>query len=174
MSTCIFYRSERRSSELVGLLLLAFVWCSGLCIGYSLYLHTADLFYSLMCTAPLVRVSIVGLIFVVYLPFLASVLALCCYADPVIYIIAFLKSLIYAFCACHIVVTFSSAGWIVRFLLLFSDASLMIPLFWFWCRRICFKQRLLMQDSLFYLSISLVVTIVDYFVIARFTQMLFL
>ena len=166
-------RDIRCPVEFQGLLLLTLSWSLGACIGYLLSLHSSEVYISLMYNAPLVRVSIVGLLFVAFLPLLLSIWAVYCSVDFLIYILAFLKSFSFVFAGCCVYSAYANAGWLIDWFLLFSTSISAIPLFWFWCRSFVWGKRFLKRDCIFCIGITIAVAGLDYFTISRFLQSLF-
>ena len=115
--------------------LLAACFSGGLLAGLYLYSHITYT-SSLMCMLPTERVSIVGLLTVLFLPLLISSLAALFSIKSIILLVAFFKGLTFCCCSAHIIAAFGDAGWLLRWLLMFSDSLMLIPLVWFWNRNI--------------------------------------
>lgn len=123
-------RSLQRKWEIV---FLAFCFSMGLVFG-TLSFYRADLSSSLMHGAISGSVSIVHLLSVILLPFLLSALAVFFSKPKLIFAIAFLKAFNFAFISAGVFAAFGCGGWLVRWLLMFSDC-LTMPLLWlYWLR----------------------------------------
>ena len=99
---------------------LIFLWCIGFACGANLARRTGN-FVSLMRACCESRVSIVGLVTVPFLPFLFSAVAVYLSSLPLLYLTAFFKTFSFGFCIFAVTRSFGSAGWLIRFLLLFTD-----------------------------------------------------
>lgn len=152
---------------------LAAFLCAGFLLGFLLFLHTTNNFTSLMCSAPFERVSIVGVVCVVAVPFLFSVIAVHFSALIMLFPIAFLEGITFSYCACHVVQAFSDAGWLVRCLLMFSDSAMLIPLFWFMCRNISGKSEAFKQEILVCGFCAVAIGLLDFFMVSPFLVTLF-
>ena len=95
-----------------------------------------DFSVSLMRGAMAGSVSIVSLLCVLLLPLLFSALAVYFSKPRLLYCIAFVKAFAFAFVSAAITSGFASAGWLARWLLMFSDC-LSLPLLWmYWLRHV--------------------------------------
>ncbi len=115
--------------------LLAFAFAAGLAAGSILYLSAEFKSVSWMRGAADSPVSIVGLLGVILLPFLFSAAAVFLNRDWLLIPIAFLKALSFVQVSLGISQAYGSAGWLMRFLLMFADSISLPVLVYFW---ICF------------------------------------
>ncbi len=111
--------------------LLAFFWSLGLASGILFAAASGETFFLLVRTAASRRVSIVGLVASCYLPFLLSAFAVFIGKQKLLYPIVFLKALLFSWCAIASSAAFSSAGWLVRPMLQFTDILTVPVLCWF-------------------------------------------
>jgi hypothetical protein len=123
-------------------------------------------------TAGMPRISFWGLCVVLLIPLFVSFAAF--YFDVPILIlpIAFFKAFIFGFCSSIIVFAYGDAGWLVRFLLLFSDSAMLIVLCWYWLTHLNGERFRLKQDTFLCLCIALAIGIMDYMYISPFTASL--
>lgn len=127
-----FFAELRRKTNV---LILAACFLAGLILGIRMS-HRAEFSFSLMHGALDRAVSIVHLLSVLLLPILFSALAVYFSKPRLLYGIAFLKAFVFAFVSAGVSAGFGNAGWLVRWLLMFSD-SLSLPLLWlYWLRHI--------------------------------------
>lgn len=127
-----FFAALRRE---VNVLLLAACFSAGLILGIRMSCE-ADFPLSLMRGAMTSTVSIVRLLSVLLLPVLISALAVYFSKPQFLYGIAFLKAFLFAFVSAGITAGFGSAGWLARWMLMFSDC-LCLPLLWlYWLRHL--------------------------------------
>ncbi len=117
-------------------LLLAFCWCSGLFCGIFAFLNWGIENISWMRSAPYGAVSIVSLVEITLIPFLISALAVCFSMAWVIYPVCFCKAVLLSFVSMGVMQAFADAGWLMRWLLLFSDLLGAPLLYGFWLRHL--------------------------------------
>ena len=151
--------------------MLVLSWSLGQILAIILASISGDSFFTLMRMAVSTRVSIVGLFAMSYLPFLFSAFAVYICKPKLLYLIVFLKALLFVFCSLSCVAVFPSAAWLVRILLLFSDSLLLPVLCWFSIRHISgygnLKNDFSLCTAFFILAASL-----DYCVVSPFLVML--
>ena len=156
----------RRNANMV---ILAACFLAGFVLGIRMS-HGAELSVSLMRSALYGTVSIVGLLAVLLLPFLFSALAVYFSKSQLLYGIAFLKAFLFAFIATAVSSVFGNAGWLARFLILFSD-SLNLPLLWlYWLRHIPGKRAYQAADAMVLACCICLVGIADYILIMPLLQ----
>ena len=148
--------SGRRSCKMV----LTLMWClgfvSGLCIA-----ACADNLASLMRACCDAGVSIVGLFFVPFLPFLISAVAVYCHAPLIILLTGLCKSFLLGLCICVVQSGFSQGGLLICFLLLFTDILTAPALFWFQMRYLQGLRKGIVRDSILALMWFFAVSAVD-------------
>ena len=148
--------------------LLACVWCCGLALGIYVFWNAGDSSASLMRMAANSPVSIVSLLSVLIFPFLASAAAVLLYKPWLLLAAAFVKAYALAFLSLAVICAFSSAGWLVRLLLMFSQ-FLSVPLLcWFWIHYI--SGRIRPAPAVLFLMAALIMLIgsVDYCIVSPF------
>lgn len=147
---------------------LACSWLSGLVCGILVSLSAGSLLVSLMRSTLYVPVSIVGLLCVTILPFLFSALAVFLSRPGLLLPICFAKAFLLAFVSVGILRAFGSAGWLLRWLLLFGDCASVPVLYWFWLRYISGNRPLCGWEAISMLSLGLLIGSVNYSVISPF------
>lgn len=152
---------------------LAFSWVFGVSLGLLYASHMHEDFSSMMRTAISSRVSIVGLLIILLLPYVSSVGAVF-FHPALVYLFAAGKGMCFSFCVYLIMVQFPSTGWLLCRLLLFSEFSVMVPMLLLWIRLLEDGQQSLKHDSLLYLIVALTIGILDYCIISPFTVNLML
>ena len=136
------------------IILLAFIWVIGLHCGVSLFHFIQASPFPLMHGVNVSSVSIVSLLSVSLLPFLFSFFSVYIRSFPFLVLLCYIKGCLFAFVSMGIWISFDSAGWLIRLLVMFSDLYCLIPLWWFWIR--CTE-----EDTFFnWFSVSSVVTAV--------------
>jgi len=113
---------------------LAFVWLLGLNCGIALFRMSQTTSFSLMHGVFDCSVSIVGLLSVSLLPFLFSAFAVYIRSYLFLVVLCFIKSCLFAFVSMGLICTYTSAGWLIRLLMMFSDICSLVPLWWCWIR----------------------------------------
>lgn len=114
--------------------LLAFLMLLGFLCGAFFTVDPLPASVSLMRTAASSRVSIVGLMTVLLLPFLISAFAVYTSSPFLLFPVCWLKAFFFSYSAGMISLAFGNAGWLVRWLLLFSS-GLSLPLLIWFCMR---------------------------------------
>ena len=152
-------------------IILAFCWCAGLLTGCYFANCAGNIHYSMMRRATSCSVSIAGLV-VVLLPFLFSAFAVYWNRPSLMYIVCFLKAWSFTLAAYGILNAFGSAGWLVRFLVQFSDILLLCPLCWFFLRHIRGNSAQWKRDLWICSAAAAAVCSIDYCVVSRFLVML--
>ncbi len=114
--------------------MLAVFWIFGTICGIFLFLYAGTPVFSLMRRMPLASVSIVSLLGIGLIPFLFTAYAVYVSKRRLIFLICFCKACLYAFIAAGIYAVFSSAGWLMYGLLLFSGGILCADLYFLWLR----------------------------------------
>jgi hypothetical protein len=152
--------------------LLVVAWGGGCLLGILCGMNAGDTYFSLMRGAVRCSVSIVGLAFSVYLPFLLSAFAVYWNRPSLMYIVCVLKAWSFTLAAYGILNAFGSAGWLVRFLVQFSDILLLCPLCWFFLRHIRGNSAQWKRDLWICSAAAAAVCSIDYCVVSRFLVML--
>lgn len=105
-----------------GRLFLAFSWVLGLGFGGLVFRSGGETAVSLMRLALYEQVSIVSLFFSALLPFLFSAFAVYLHCPWLLMVICFFRAFLYSYFLCSLFAAFGSAGWLLRWLLLFTDS----------------------------------------------------
>ena len=117
-------------------LLLAFCWMAGLVSGSRAFLSAGDTLDSVMRGALIGSVSIVGLLCAALFPFLLSAFAVFISEPWLLLPVSFGDAFVFSFVSLGVTQCAGSAGWLIRWLLVFS-ASLLSPLLYlYWLRHL--------------------------------------
>lgn len=147
---------------------LALSWLSGFFFGSLIFYITGSSFSSLMRGVIYGSVSIVGLMSVSVLPFLISAFAVYISKPSLLLIVSFGKAFLFSFVSLGIMDGFASTGWLIRWLLMFSDLISLPVLYWFWNRHISGDIPFSAAESLLVLSLCILVGSVDYCYVSPF------
>lgn len=150
-----------------------FAWLFGLLSGCFTGLLSVPYAFSLMRSAVLQPVSIVGLLFALFFPLLISYFAFLCEKPIVTWIVSFLKMFAFGYCGILIGQYYDSAAWMLRLLLLFSDGIYLLVLFLLWFRHSDGCLRSLSRDFFITAVAGAVIVIVDISVVSPFLVELF-
>lgn len=150
------------------IVLLALFWCVGLFFGIYTACSFNDAFVPLMRAAVQCRVSIVGLLLILFLPFLFAAFAVYFSQPWLLLVIGFVKAFSFGFCCFAAQSCFGSAGWLVRLLLLFSDSCMLPVLCWFCVRHISGDLMAIRKDLILALALAIVVGSIDYYWVSPF------
>ena len=156
------------SMQNVTVLLLVLFWFTGLILGIALSRLYGPYLSSLMYSAILQPISIVGLLICIYFPFLISAFAISTGRLFAIYCFCFLKALSFGFTASGISMCWGSAGWLIRSLFMFSDKCFLVVLFWFWLQNICGNRQKNLSSLGICYFLSAVISLLDYFAISPY------
>lgn len=154
--------------------ILAFSWVCGLSFGLFLASRMHGDYSSLMRTVITNRVSIVGLLIILLFPFILSVVAIHFSRTGFLYLLSAGKGICFSFCVYLIMAEFSSSGWLLCRLLLFSELCILPPLFYLWIKCIEGGKQTIKLSAGFYPLIAVVAAVLDYFLISPFTVTLML
>lgn len=129
----LFHQSVQNSTSFrrFSRILLVFTVFGGLLLGVFLTSYAAEDYFLLMRRAAGSPVSIVGLFANILLPFLLAAYTVSISKPVLLYAVCFCKAALFAFCFCGVQRSFGSAGWLVWFLMQFSDLCMLPVLFWF-------------------------------------------
>lgn len=149
--------------------LISFFMFLGLLCGIFLAVNSDPFISSMMRTAPFGSVSIVGLFTVLFLPFLLAAFAVFISSTWLLFPLCFVRLLSFAYSAKIAILAFGDAGWLVRWLLMFSSAML-LPLFVWFCMRHGDgeKRENLWMDFAICAVLILVIGSLDYHIISPF------
>lgn len=152
--------------------MLCLTWCIGLLTGIFFVEEISYNLFPLMRSAVSSRMSIVGLFLALIIPFLLSAFCIHFFHPLLTLIICFFKAYLFSVCAYGIVLSFANAGWLLRFLLLFSDSYANVFLLRFWIKNIAGKSSVFKADLFYYFSSSILIVCVDCLIIAPFINSL--
>ena len=141
---------------------LALFWFTGLILGITCSLAADESVFALMRLAPRCQVSIVGLFAVMLLPFLFTAVAVWFHKPWLILPIACFKAVSFGYSNLVTVLSFGSAGWLVRILLLFSDICTLPVLCWLWLRYIPGNRSLKHSDLAVCIVAILIIGCIDH------------
>ena len=146
--------------------ILACSWTFGLVFGFCAV--TAGSFSPAIYHAADLTPSFFSIISVLLLPVIISLLALYAGWRWVIFPLAFLKALSFAYVGWSVVISFGSAGWLIRLLLMFSDCAAVPLLWWFWNKALTSEFDALVPAAVAAVLTILGIGIMDYGVISPF------
>ena len=148
-------------------LFLALFWVMGLLVGGLVFRYSGSKFVSQMHLAVSSQPSIFPLLMSALLPFLLSAYAVYIGLPRLLYGICFLKAFGLGYLSHSVVYAFRSAGWLVRWLFLFTDISAAAVLYCFCHRRISGIRKLSSGSFSAYAGALFAVGFFDYSVISR-------
>ena len=142
---------------------LACSWIAGLFLGIFIS-GKVSLDLDILAVAFQNRSSII-LMTVMLLPVVASVFVQYAQQLWMLPLVAFLKSFSFAYVSRIIFIHFGSAGWLIQFLVMFSDCILLPVLWWFWCRLLQDKQRSSISLAVLMIFLTIIITVFEDFFI---------
>ena len=150
---------------------LAFLWISCLLLGIYVASNDPNIL-SLMHIVPNCDVSIVGLGIVLILPVLFSIVGLLYQRSGVMYFIAAAKAFMSGYILYGVVYCYAGAGWLVRFLLLFSDNGATVLFLWMLFSHINGRKNTFWTDAAVCLFAAILIGITDYLFVSPFLRSL--
>lgn len=151
-----------------GRFFLAFVWLGGLVCGILLSLSAGQTYISWMRGMPLAPVSIVGLLLVSCLPFLCSALAVLFGKAILVLPVCFGKAVLFAFVSFGVLQSSASGGWLLRWLVMFTDVALMPVLYFFWLRCLVGDRRIRFGHIFLLVAVVFLIAVVDCSIVSPF------
>ena len=152
------------------LTLICICWVAGLISGCLITVPSepdaSGAIFSLVQSRP----SLLQLCGLRLLPVIA--LALCVKLRPVALFVIWGKGMLFGFCLSDIARTFSTAGWLVQSLLLFSDFVAIVVFLWFGIRNIGSKKQTMYFDAIFCLNSVSIACVIDYKAVSPYLMML--
>ncbi len=147
--------------------LLSGSWLVGLISGIA-YSYCSVNFVSLMRSAAYSTVSIVGVGAVLILPFLLSAFAVLISLRWLLIPLAYAKAFLFGACASAVGLSFGSAGWIIRMLLLFSGWTELPVFYWLWLRCLDGDRGSMTREFSVVLILLIAIGSIGYWIIAPF------
>lgn len=166
--TRFFTSFIRLDSYSLSTYMLAFFFSAGLICGTYFFFRTDSIVISLMRVIPDGSVSIISLYLILFLPFLVSLVS--CILDSVlVFPICFCRAFLFSYIHSGFVLCFPSTGWLMRWLVLFSDGMGLAVLYLFWQRQL--RNR---KDGISLLcltaSVLLLIGLFDFYIILPYYE----
>lgn len=111
---------------------LALFWCAGLVCGFVAFSGSSIITSDILRLAAAEKPAIWRFLSVLLLPFLFSALAVYLSKPQFLPMIAFFKAFLLMFVSIYVYSGFGTAGWLIRFLLMFSDLISVSLLYCYW------------------------------------------
>lgn len=141
---------------------LALSFLAGLVSGILVFFVAGESILSLMRSALYCPVSIVGLLCVTALPFLFSAIAVFLSEPWLMGPISFGKAFFFSLLSLGTMAGFGSAGWLVRWLLMFSDLMGLPLLYLYWQRHVSGMQAFSLMEAFVFASLFVLIGSIDY------------
>lgn len=148
--------------------LLALCWVSSILLGIALSVVLADYAIVLIQSLVLKRVSIIGLLLVLFLPISMRLIAKPLSAHWIIYVATALRGISFGFCLFLLLISYSDSAWLLVFFLMFSGIGIQIPVFLISIRCLCGSFTYWRRNAFFCLSFAILLGVIDYCVISPF------
>ena len=148
-------------------------WSAGILAGFGLFLIYGPSFSFQMRSAVTQPVSIIGLLFSIFLPLLCTYISVLINRPFFLLSICFIKAASFGFTLFGITEIYGTASWLFCILFTFSDIFFLFVLFLLWLRYPdCYDSKSRCPFC-FSVMIGLLIVFVDYFVITPFLCGLF-
>ncbi len=151
--------------------MICICWIIGLFLGMFTSVGADDYLFLMMRGGVCSSVSIPGLL-IFALPFLITALAVYFSQFWLICLVVLCKAFSFGFSACAITVVFSSAAWLVRFLLMFGDALALPILMWLWLRHGSKPDKGFLSEITVCTVAVLLLGVLDFCIVSPFGAML--
>lgn len=149
-----------------GRFILAFFWVTGLLCGIFAFRRVGSDLVPLMRRAAYAPVSIVGILCAATLPFLLSAFAVFLSRPVWILPICFGKAFCFSLISMGILQAYGSAGWLIRYLLLFGNCASAPILYWLWLQYFRKYRSTPLWEGTLAFSLALLLGSINYRVIA--------
>lgn len=153
-------------------LLISVAWILGLISGCLLIEYSSDVFAHIFHSAPYASPSAFSSFFVLIVPFLLSFVFIKFSKPAICLLLIFIKALSFSCCSCGIIIAYASAGWLVRFLLLFADSCITAMLLWFMIRNVAEERGSLFTDTLLSVFFTFLICCFDAFAVSPYLMLL--
>ena len=147
---------------------LAISWFLGIALGCLAAETARSVLVDLIRRCVGAEQSIIGVLTVTALPFLLSAFAVSFSKPWLLLFISTCKAFSFSFCAWGICLAFGQSGWLVLFLLLFSDVLLVPLLYFYWLRHIRGDQGPDVWELPVLLAAAITVAFIDHQFVAPF------
>lgn len=170
MGICISLFGQRKKCRIVPLLL---IWAISSVLGVFFAYSTRNELIPMIRYSVTQPVSLSGTLVVGVLPLFIGFMAVLCSEHWLLPVIGAWKAFAFSYSACGISLAYGAAGWLIRGLLLFSDA-LLIPALCVFCIRYGSGNRAQLKLEWYaWLLLVAVVGCLDYLVVSPFLVSLF-
>ncbi len=135
-----FQINAKRNSGRASTRMLAFFFSAGILSGSYFSFRIGSIFTSVMHSTMDRSVSIVSLLLTLFLPFLLS-WASCILDSVILFPICFCRGFLFSYIQTGFILCFPDTGWLLRWLVLFSDAAGLAVQYLFWLRCVAGRGR---------------------------------
>lgn len=143
--------------------MLAFFFLAGILCGSYFSFRTGSVSILLMRGISKGSVSIVSLLLALFLPFLLS-FASCVLDSVLLFPICFCRGFLFSYIQTGFILSFPSSGWLLRWLVLFSDGTSQAVLYLFWRQSIV--KKLVGRESLVpFVCLLVLIGLFDFYII---------
>lgn len=143
---------------------IALVWLSGLLFGAYILCKTD--YITLIDSLVFSRISIVGLCLSLIIPLLLSYILIRHQRLYFIFPVVFFKAITFFCCYGSLWIIYQNAGWLICWMVMFSDFFLVILLLFLWYRAATGKKHSYSFNILVYIVIPFTIVCIDYFYIS--------
>ena len=159
-----FFSAMDRHSSSFRYVWLSTCWVAGLIAGSVSFIQNADPILPLMRISSFGDVSIVCFCRLLALPPLLSMLSMG--IPALLYAIAFGRAFLFSYSSMVLLVSYGTAGWLVRLLVGFSGLFSCPILYRLWLRGLCTNRRLSVSEMLIFIFCFFLIGIIDYSMVA--------
>ena len=147
-------------------MLLALLWALGLAAGAIAFARIDIDLVSMLTQTAEMQPSLGSLLVTSTLPFLFSVVAVYLDSPRNLFWLSFLKAFCFSYVSCAVMTAFESAGWLIRWLLLFTDICSVVVLYLYCNRHITGFRSFSKRDTAIYQAVLCLIAGIDFSIIS--------
>lgn len=157
----------------IGRVFLCIAWLAGLFFGIILANGCSDTVILMIRSAGKSGTSMVNMFALLLFPLFVSAFFIWLSKPFLVILLVSVKAFLFGFSAMSVTFAFGDAGWLTRWLLLFSDSCSSVVLFWFWIRNVFGEKRIFKRDFVCCVALIIALGCFDYYIVSPFSVTLF-
>lgn len=164
----VMYKSEPKRPSLATSTLLSYIWLTGLLFGTAVSFFIRDYLTAFLSIFSPTFFSVPGKFLIALLPFLLSAFAVSFSHHVWLFWICGIKAVCFSICCFLFCLCYGQAGWLARWMFMFSDVCSLPFLFFYWLRHLgTHGDRSFYKHIIFWLPVVALV-IIDYRIVTPY------
>lgn len=147
---------------------LSCVWLAGLLLGLAASIYFSNAFGSWLPVLYQIYRSAPLKLLLTFLPFLLSAFAVCLSRPGWLFLICGIKAVCFVVCSFVLCLCYGQAGWLARWLFMFSDACTLPLLFLYWMQNLAGNCVFSWQRHVIFLFTIMLFTIIDHRIVTPY------